>query len=263
MPSPHTNTSGDHNLPMGSEDPLSPKSLRSPSRKSSVSSMSAAPSQHFALATGMANPFAAPMPGFKALRAKSPSNPRTSLDRRVLQPRRRATTGEDVQKDVRAGSISESSMTTIQTTTRKPNTSQVELLYPIGYRPEVLDRHALYFCLHSIELIFIYSPTFQRCYGPRISYNGQRVVFRRLPEGQTAHALPGPGLRSTYILYVIPLLPIALASRLLYPAYKQTGGKLEVLWQRVEKGLLIKGIPHSMGVKSCRGMEGVSVFRVH
>ena len=75
------------------------------------------------------------------------SDSRTSLDRlgldhRKVHPRRRATTGEDIQKDVRAESTPVDSRATIESTTREPDMSR---LYPVSYRHEVLDRYALYF----------------------------------------------------------------------------------------------------------------------
>jgi hypothetical protein len=129
----------------------STRSERPSSGGTLVSRTGMPPSQHFALATGMANPFAGSMGGFRTSRAKSASAvsncSRESTDRVGMSPLRRyATTNEDLQKDIRAKSISEGS-TTIIKCTRNANTSQskLPLPYPISYRLEVLDRHACYF----------------------------------------------------------------------------------------------------------------------
>jgi len=53
-------------------------------------------------------------------------------------------TGEDIQKDMRAESIPDGSMTTTKSVTHKANTSQARLPYPVSYRPECLDRYTRY-----------------------------------------------------------------------------------------------------------------------
>jgi len=150
MPSTQSGTSREYDISIRSTRSERPLSPRSSSRKS-VPSAGLPPSQHFALATGMANPFAGHMSGFRTSRAKSASAasnyPRTSLDRvGISHLRRCTTTSGNIKKDVRAESISEGSTTAIKST-RNANTSQskLPLPYPISYRLEVLDRRACYF----------------------------------------------------------------------------------------------------------------------
>lgn len=150
MPSTQSNSSGEYDVSIRSARSARPLSPRSPSRKS-VSSGGLPPSHHFALATGMANPFAGSIGGFRTSRAKSASavsNSRTSLDRAGTSHLRRCatSTSEEIKKDVRAESISEGSTATVRST-RNASTSQskLPLPYPISYRHEVLDRHACYF----------------------------------------------------------------------------------------------------------------------